>query len=75
MSSVVWGTPCYDFYCSIIITSCDLVDLYYIWKREDRYLIFCHKMAYTELVKAQALGLLKKGTDIKLFLKGGGNAR
>jgi len=36
MSSAVWQTPCYDFYCSIMITSCDLVDLYYVWKREDR---------------------------------------
>jgi len=24
MSSAVWQTPCYDFYCSIIMTSCDL---------------------------------------------------
>jgi hypothetical protein len=36
MSSAVWQILCYDFYCSIIIASCDLVDLYYIWKREDR---------------------------------------
>jgi len=36
MSSAMWQIPYYDFYCSIIITSCDLVDLYYIWKREDR---------------------------------------
>jgi len=32
----MWQIPYYDFYCSIITTSGDLVDLYYIWKREDR---------------------------------------
>jgi hypothetical protein len=65
MSSAEWEILCYDFYCSIIITSCDLVHLYYVWKREDRIPDILHKVAYTHFVKAQALGLLKKGTAIK----------